>query len=174
MGKSEAAPQPSTAPVALPKAGISEILGLIELIKSHGGREEIYQLANELKMELGETLAVIRGAELLGLLHTPGGDVVLEKLGEKISAATINQKKALIKKQIERLPVFRKISELLREKDNGEMSRDEVLEALAELLPNDDVEDSFSVLVSWGRYAELFGYNDDLHAFYLDNGQNHS
>ncbi|MBI3535372.1 MAG: hypothetical protein HY072_07810, partial [Deltaproteobacteria bacterium] len=49
---------------SLPQTSIPEILGLLGLLKSKGGKEDIYKLAAELKMEFGTTLAVIRGAEL--------------------------------------------------------------------------------------------------------------
>ena len=42
-----------------------------------------------------------------------------------------------------------------------------MLEKLAELLPNEDAENSFGTVVTWGRYSELFGYNDDTQTFYL-------
>jgi NitT/TauT family transport system ATP-binding protein len=154
----------------LPQIGISEILGLVELLKSKGGREDIYKLAGELQMEFGDMLTVIRGAELLGLVNTPGGDVTIEPLGEKASRSRINARKTIIKEQLERLPVFKKISEFLTAKDDHQATRDEILEKLAELIPNENVEQTFSTLINWGRYAELFGYNDDTATCYLDKG----
>ncbi len=156
---------------ALPQTGISEILGLVELLKSKGGKEDIYKLAAELKMELGDTLAVIRGAELLGLVHTPGGDVVIEPIGEKISRSRINARKNLLREQIEKLPVFHALISFLKEKDDHQATRDQLLEKLAELIPNENSEQTFTTLVTWGRYAELFGYNDDSQTFYLDSGK---
>lgn len=153
----------------LPEIGISEILGLVELLRAKGGREDIYKLAGELQMEFGDTLTVIKAAELLHLVHTPGGDVVLEKLGDQVTQANINEKKAIIKTQLESIPVFKRISETLQENDDHEMTRDQVIEKLAELIPNEDAEQSFSTVLHWGRYAELFGYNDDEHCFYLDD-----
>jgi len=154
----------------LPQIGISEVLGLVELLKSKGGREDIYKLAAELKMEFGETLTVIRAAELLGLVNTPGGDVVIEPMGEKITRSKISARKELLKVQIEKLPVFQTVTTFLRENDDHQATRDQLLEKLAELVPNENSEQTFSTLVSWGRYAELFGYNDDSQTFYLDHG----
>lgn len=153
---------------ALPHAGISEILGLIEILKSKGGKEDIYKLAAELQMELGETLTVIRGAEMIGLVHTPGGDVVLETLGSKIAKSKIAERKDLIGDQLKKIPVFTKIREFLSQKDDHQARRDEVLEKLAQLIPNENAELSFQTIVNWGRYSELFGYNDDSETFYLD------
>lgn len=168
MNTSDAGAEPQVP--LLPEADISAILGLLELLKSKGGREEIYKLSTELSMDVGETLTVIRAAELLGFVHTPGGDVVLEKKGENLTEVDVNERKAMIKSQIEKIPVIQKICRFLREQEDHEADREEVLEVLAELIPNDDAEDSFSAVVHWGRYAELFGYNDDSHTFYLDHG----
>jgi hypothetical protein len=82
---------------ALPEIGISQILGLVELLVGKGGREDIYKLAGELSMELGETLTVIRAAEMLGLVHTPGGDVEVEAFGHKVVDASITDRKDLIR-----------------------------------------------------------------------------
>ncbi len=161
-----------TAIEALPQIGISEILGLVELLKSKGGREDIYKLAAELQMEFGETLTVIRGAELLGLVHTPGGDVVVEPLGETVSRSRINDRKALIKKQLVKIGVFASLCQFLREQDDSQATRDQLLEKLADILPNENCEQTFTTVVNWGRYAELFGYNDDSETFYLDTEAN--
>ena len=152
---------------ALPEIGISQILGLVELLVAKGGREDIYKLAAELSMELGETLAVIRAAETLGLVHTPGGDVEVEGFGFQVVDASISERKDLIRVRLEALPLFKTVREYLSTQKETEVTREEMLEKLAELLPNEDAEASFGSVVSWGRYAELFGYNDDSQTFYL-------
>ncbi len=164
-------PGGSTPSHTIPEVEISKVLGFVEILKSKGGHIDIYKIANELNMEFGETLTVIRDAELLKLVSTPGGDVTLESFGEKVSRSTIRSRKPLIKAQLEEIPVFRKISQFLTEREDHEAPRSEVLEKLAELLPNDNVEHSFQMIVNWGRYAELFGYNDDTESFYLDHDE---
>ncbi|MEN9723307.1 MAG: hypothetical protein RJB38_1293, partial [Pseudomonadota bacterium] len=139
----------------LPQISVSEILGLVELLNSKGGREDIYKLASELQMEFGETLAVIRAAELLGLVHTPGGDVEVGAVGEKISQAGISDRKSIINDQLMNIPLFKTVVDYLNEKDDRKALRDEVLEKLAELIPNENAEQTFTMLVQWGRYAEL-------------------
>lgn len=159
---------PTSSVQALPEIGISQILGLVELLIGKGGREDIYKLAGELSMELGETLTVVKAAELLGLVNTPGGDVVVENFGHEVLDGSITDRKVLIRAKLEDLPVFKSVREFLSSKDDTEVTREEVLEKLAELIPNEDAETSFSTVVNWGRYAEMFGYNDDSQTFYLD------
>lgn len=154
----------------LPQIGISEILGLVEVLKSKGGKEDIYKLAAELQMDAGEILQVIRGAELLGLVNTPGGDVVIEALGEKVSRSRINARKQIIKDQLAMIPVFKELTDYMKAQDSHQATRDQLLEKLTELMPNEDCQQTFTTLVNWGRYAELFGYNDDRETFYLDSG----
>lgn len=152
----------------LPECEISLVLGLIELLKAKGGQEDIYKLATELGLEYGKTLAVIHGAELLQFVHTPGGDVVLEALGQKVTRSKIADKKAIIRDQLVKIPVFQKINSFLKTLDNHEASKDEVMEKLTELMPDENPEEAFQNLVDWGRYSELFGYNDDSQTFYMD------
>ena len=59
----------------LPNSTIGKIVGLLEVLDDHGGREDIYKLARELKYEFGELLTVLKAAEMVGFVHTPGGDV---------------------------------------------------------------------------------------------------
>jgi len=165
-GKTHASANETNQP--LPQVGISEILGLVELLRAKGGREDIYKLARELQMEFGDTLTVIRAAELLGLVHTPGGDVEVDKTGDEIGRAKIGDRKGIIHDQLLKLPVFKTLSDFLKQKGDHRASRNEVLEKLAELIPNENAEQTFHTLVQWGRYAELFGYNDDSETFYLD------
>jgi len=111
---------------------------------------------------------VIRAAELLGVVHTPGGDVEVTPIGHKVSEARISDRKSIIHDQLMTVPLFKTLVEYLRGKEDHQAPRDEVLEKLAELIPNENAEQTFRLLVSWGRYAELFGYNDDSETFYLD------
>ena len=41
----------------------------------------------------------------------------------------------------------------------------------AEWLPNENPESVVAVLISRGRFSEVFGYNDDAKELYLDVGQ---
>src|SRR5215471_13808389 len=95
------------SPDALPAASLSRILGLLEILDDRGGRAEVSRLAQDIRMDSAELLPVIQGAELLELVNTPGGDVVLLPVGKKIIESDMNTKKAVVKEQMEKLPLFR-------------------------------------------------------------------
>jgi len=152
----------------IPKALISHILGFLEVLDDRGGKEDIYKLANDLKVELGEILNLIKAAEIFGFVDTPGGDVVLLEAGKHLIEADVNAKKNMMKTILKSLPLFNYFVHYLEGKEGKRTDKREVLKTLKRLLPNENPVKVFQTLVDWGRYAELFGYNPDDDTFYLD------
>ncbi len=152
----------------IPRAVISHILGFLEVLDDRGGKEDIYKLANDLKVELGEILNLIKAAEIFGFVETPGGDVILRGAGKHLIEADVNTKKKMIKSVLKSLPLFTYFIHFLEGKEEKKTDRREVLKILKRLLPNENPAKVFQTLVDWGRYAELFGYNPDDDSFYLD------
>ena len=152
----------------LPQVSSSKVIGLLEYLDDHNGKEDIYKLAEATRYETGELLAVIKMAEMLGLVETPGGDVVLLDLGRKLLKSKVGPRKTIIREQLKRLPIFQKLIDELQQSEERRLHRDRVLEELSRLLPHENVEQLFKTIVNWGRYAELFGYNHDSLTLYLD------
>jgi len=152
----------------LPSTGISKVLGLCEVLDDHGGKEDVYRLAQDLHMPFGELLLVIKGAEMLALVETPGGDAVLTALGHTVLVSSMNEKKALLKAQMIKLKVFQHIQHILERADDHEVPSELVLEELAVLLPQEQPREMFTTLLNWGRYGEVFGYSRDTDRFYLN------
>ncbi len=152
----------------LPDAGVNRILGLLEIIDDRGGREDIYRIAHELDYEFGDLLAVVKAAELLGFLTTPGGDALLLPLGKQVIDGDANVKKAIFKRQLEQVALINRIIEFLAQREGRSADKGEILAELARLLPQEDPEKVFTTLLNWGRYAELFGYDPDEDRFYID------
>jgi len=152
----------------VPEVGMTRILGLLEVLDDHGGREDIYRLARDLSYEFGDLLGVIKAAEILGLVDTPGGDVVLQPLGKQIIECDVNTKKSLLKKQVKAHSLFAHFISFLKGLPEPKASREEILTEAGRILPQEKPLSIFRTLVNWGRYTELFGYNRDDDAFYLD------
>jgi len=151
----------------LPATGISKILGLLEVLDDHGGKEDIYRLAQDLHMPFGELLLAIKGAEMLGVVETPGGDAVLSALGKRVLESSINEKKVLFKEQMLKLKVFQHIVRLLERVEEHEVPQEVIVEELTVLLPQEQPHQLFTTLLNWGRYGEIFGYSRDSDLFYL-------
>lgn len=155
----------------VPPCGISRVLGLLETIDDAGGREPVGRLARELHIEFGELLSVVKAAEMLGLVDTPGTEVVLLPAGKRTMELPMNEKKRAIREKIRRLPLFAAIETLLRRQEEPELPKDVVLEELAVWLPDENPETTFKTVVNWGRYSELFAYDADEEKLSIDQGE---
>lgn len=152
----------------LPEVSASEVIGLLEYLDDEQGKEDIYKLAEAIQYESGELLSIIKMAEMLRFAETPGGDVVILDLGKKLIKSKIGQRKLLIRGQLKDLKLIQHLVKALQSSDEGRLDRESTLEALSSLLPHENIEGLFKTIVSWGRYAELLGYNDDTQMLYLD------
>jgi NitT/TauT family transport system ATP-binding protein len=159
-------PEPGINPI--PDCPLTWVFGLLETLEDRGGRDDGYKIARDLQFKFSDLLKVMKAAEILGLVTTPDGDVVLEPLGRRFLESDINGRKLLIREKLKRQSLFAYLVRLLRGQEDHELQRQTVLEHLALLLPNEKPEKMFTTIVNWGRFAELFGYNKDEDRFYLD------
>lgn len=152
----------------LPQVSASKVIGLLEFLDDQEGKEDIYKLAELVRYEVGELLSVIKMGEMLGFAETPNGDVVLLELGKQFLKCKMGERKLLIRERLTKLNLFQSLINFLKASDHGEVGREAVLDELSRYLPHEDVESLFNTVVSWGRFAELFGYNPDTEILYLD------
>ena len=110
----------------------------------------------------------MKAAEILGFVSTPAGDVVVEPFGKQFLESDVNRRKLLLREQLKKLGLFGYFVRLLHAQEDRSLSKEVVLEHLAMLLPSEKPDRLFMVIVNWGRFAELFGYNKDEDRFYLD------
>ncbi|MBL7669762.1 MAG: AAA-associated domain-containing protein [Bdellovibrionaceae bacterium] len=61
--------------------------------------------------------------------------------------------------------------ERLKVGPNSRIPIEELHQQIHQWLPNENTKKLTQTLISWGRYAEYFGYNDLTKTFYLDKGE---
>ncbi|HWE27689.1 MAG TPA: AAA-associated domain-containing protein [Polyangia bacterium] len=155
----------------LPSTGISKILGMCEILDDKGGREDLFTLARDLHMPFSEVLLVIKAAEMLALIDTPGHEAQLTAFGKKILGAPIHDKKAQLGEQMLKLNIFQHVVKLLKGSDRGQLPAELILEELALRLPHEQPRQMFTTLLNWGRYGDVFGYSRDTDIFFLHRGE---
>jgi NitT/TauT family transport system ATP-binding protein len=161
-GQDIAAPQP------LPRVHLSEIFGLMEILRDRGGRMDIFNLDQITDYDFGHTLAVIKAGEMLDFLDTPKNTIVLTDIGNRFLDADVNGRKEILNKQLRTLSTFRAVLEMLQQSPRKQLPQDVVMEEFAMRLPTQDPEAMFETVVGWGRYAELFGFSPETEMLYLD------
>ncbi|MEM3521562.1 MAG: AAA-associated domain-containing protein, partial [Candidatus Bathyarchaeia archaeon] len=127
------------------KADISQVLGLLDLLKSYDGKTDIATLTSKLMMDIEDLFPIIETAEYLGLVTVINGDIQLTDIGYKLSESKLLERKKIIKNQITNLEPFVSIIRSLHEK--GELEKEELNEILSSKLDRGEDFESFLKLV---------------------------
>ena len=153
------------APVSLPYVTPAEVLGLLSVLGDED--RDVFELTERLAKEFSAVVSVLKAAELLGLVETPGQDVRLTPLGREVLAATTRDQRRLIREQLMKLKVFELLTRLIRVQEQQVLTEEEMMRELQIALPHEKPRPLFRTLLSWGRYAELISYDQRRHTVRL-------
>jgi len=155
----------------LPDVQISEVIGLLESIQHEGGMTDIFDLSQAIGKDFGQTLYLVKAAELLNLVDTPKQTVILTEFGKRFVEGDMNIRKGMLHDLFGGLRIVQQVGELLKQSETLRLPVEVIEQKVAEWLPNENPQSVLNVLISWGRFSEVFGYNDDAKELYLDVGQ---
>jgi NitT/TauT family transport system ATP-binding protein len=158
----------STTIQALPPAQTSQIVGLLEYLEAHGGKDEIFEMSANLHMEFGVVIAVTKGAEILGFVDTPKEDVVLTPLGWRFVRAAAEERKQIWRVQLLNIKVFRDLDARLQQHPDEAISAEDLKEQLIIALPHENYDVMFDTIVRWARFGNLFAYDEDTEKITLE------
>jgi NitT/TauT family transport system ATP-binding protein len=152
----------------LPHARSGGISGLLEIINDRGGREDLPQLANDLRLEIDDLLPAIDASALLGFANVAEGDVTITDIGREFATADVHRSHEIFKQQLlSAVPVAATVMRVLEEKRDGRIGKAFLLDILDEHFSDSEAEKQFQTLIDWGRYAHLFEYDSDEERLYL-------
>lgn len=152
---------------ALPHVEINELSGLLERIEDMQGTADIYRLRETLGLDSDRLLRLTEASELLGFATVAEGDIIVTPLGQTFAEASILARKEILATRIRRLPLFRWLLTLVKASKRNQLDWDVVIAALELDFPADEAERQLSTAINWGRYAELFAYDDDDAVIYI-------
>ena len=148
-------------PTVFPKCAPTEMLGLLVLLESHKGNEEIARVAGDLDLEIDEILPAIDFAQVLGFLRLSDGRAILTESGRRLMAGSINARKEIIREQLVRTTLFKALARALESSPEHRLTEDEVVRLISfTTAPADELVQN---IINWGRYAGMFRYDPDEH-----------
>ena len=142
-----------------PKCSPTEMLGLLVLLNDHKGSEDVALLADDLDLEIDEIFPALEYAELLQFVKVADGHVTFTDLGKKLVAASIRERKAVVREQLKKTPLFRTIGRALEASPEHRLTDEEFGHIIAFTTAKADGGEQN--IVNWGRYADLFRYDAD-------------
>lgn len=166
-------PGPPALPYqTLPHVSIDELTGFIERLHAQGGREDLYELARDLQMEADDLLALAQGTTILGFADLDAGDVLLTAAGRRFAEADILEEKAIFRQQaVMSIALLRQITRSLEAEPDHRVQEDMFLRALEQSFSVPEARRQLDTAIDWGRYAELFAYDDEAGEFFLEEAE---
>ena len=142
---------------SIPFVPVGQILGLMSILNDSPELSNIYDISDEIGKEFGETISIVKAAEILELIDTPKQEVRFTDLGRRFVASDRLGRRAIFSEQVYKLRLFHIIIALLTEYE--EVEADRVIKDIASALPYDNPERTFQTMIAWGRYAGLMDIN---------------
>jgi NitT/TauT family transport system ATP-binding protein len=150
---------------SIPTVSLVATIGLLEVLENEGAME-LFELARRVDLEFTQLLLVVKAAELLGWVSTPGQRVEMTEQGRKFLAADVNTRKQLLNARLRGIFVFNLVIHMLSQSEEGEVPDEIVLSQLALHFPHERPQRILRTIVAWARYAELFKYSSTRKVVY--------
>ena len=152
----------------IPNTRIGSIVGLLETLNDHGGKEDVYKLSQSLHFELDDLMPITEASEMLSFVNIESGDIEFADLGRKVIDGDENAKKAIFRQQmLVNVPLAKRIVLELEKSEGHRVGREKILEFLKYSFSPEESEKQINTVVDWARYAELFDYDPDADEFFL-------
>lgn len=152
----------------LPDISTNLLAGLIEALASDVflGRADLPLLADELSLAIDELFPIAESLQMLGYAEVAAGDIQLTTIGKEFAEAdTQARKRSFARQLVTRIPLAAHIRNVLDERPGHRAPRVRFLSELEDYLSDNAAEETLRALTMWGRYAELFTYDDASESF---------
>lgn len=155
----------------LPDVSPNTLAGLMEtLAGDFDGKADLPELADDLTMEVDELFPLTETLQLFGLAEVAEGDIRLTDIGRRFVESDVDQRKRIFGEQLlARIPIASLIRRVLDERPSHRAPYRRFSEELEDFMSEEVAEETLSAVITWGRYAELFAYDEQSQAFSLEN-----
>jgi NitT/TauT family transport system ATP-binding protein len=156
----------------LPRVSTNLMAGMTEAVaeKPYSGRADLPDIARQLQLEIDELFPVAETLQMLRLAELEGGDIRLTEAGRRFAESEITGKKRIFAQHlIAYLPLAAHIRRVLDERPNREAPKGRFSEELQDHMTPEAAEMTLRSVINWGRFAEIFAYDDDAQRFTLEN-----
>jgi NitT/TauT family transport system ATP-binding protein len=154
---------------ALPDVGIDDLTGFVQYLSGIGGTANLHELARDLQIRVDDLLALVEANDLLGFADMQDRQVFLTTMGRQFADVGLDEEKALFRRAaMEHISLLRHIVRELEDSPSHSVDANEVLDDLEHSFTGAEARRQFETVVDWGRYAELFTYDDHARELRLD------
>ncbi|MGJ4890924.1 AAA-associated domain-containing protein [Bradyrhizobium sp. HKCCYLRH3099] len=167
---------PSTASagvgMVLSHVSSNSISGLIEALAGapYKGHADLPVLAGHLQLEVDEIFPLAEALQLLRFAQLSEGDLTLTDAGRRFAdLETDDRKKLFAAHLMENVPLMGLIRRVLDDRPSHAAPAARFRIELEDYMSEQYADETLQTIVSWGRYAELFSYDEQSETFSLEN-----
>jgi len=156
----------------LPLVSTGTMAGLMETVAAppYGGRADLPEIARTLQLEVDELFPAVELLHYLGFAELAGGDIVLNPAAKSFAESDTETRKKLFRERLlATVPLAQRIRRVLDERPGHTAPRVRFEQELEDHLTDGAAEETLDAVIDWGRYAEVFAYDDDAGTFSLEN-----
>ena len=146
--------------------------GLIETLamEPYNGKADLPEIARTLHLEVDDLFPVAEMLQHLGFADVQEGDILLTQPGKVFAEYGTQERKLMFAEHLVRsVPLAARIRQVLNERPGHRAPRVRFEQELEDFLSDNAAEETLDAVINWGRYAEIFSYNDQAETFSLED-----
>ena len=160
--------------MALPRVSTNTIAGMIEEIAAppYSGQARMPELADSLQMEIDDLFPVAETLQLMRFAEIGDGKIRLTAAGSRFADLETDARKRLFGDHlVAYVPLAARIKMVLDERPSHAARSSRFIEELEDHMSDEYADRTLKSVVNWGRYGELFAYDEASDTLSLENPQ---
>ncbi|MBN3858861.1 MULTISPECIES: AAA-associated domain-containing protein [unclassified Paraburkholderia] len=156
----------------LPDVSTNLMAGLIETLAAapYHGRADMPEIARSLHLEVDDLFPVAEMLQQLGFADVRDGDLLLTPPARVFAEMGTQARKLMFADHLLRnVPLAARIKKVLNERPGHRAPRVRFEQELEDFLSDVAAEQTLDTVIDWGRYGEIFSYNDQSEIFSLED-----
>ena len=148
------------------------LTGLLETVAgpTYNGKADLPVIAEEMQLDVDDLFPAAEALQMLRFAEVEGGDIKLTDAGMQFARSETDERKKLFARHLlTYVPLAAHIRRVLDERASHTAPKSRFFDELEDYMAEDSAEQTLRTIISWGRYAEVFAYDDIRQAFSLEN-----
>jgi NitT/TauT family transport system ATP-binding protein len=148
------------------------LTGLLEAVAEppYNGKADLPVIAEEGRLDVDDLFPAAEALQMLRFAEVEGGDIKLTEAGLQFTRSETDDRKKLFARHLMTyVPLAAHIRRVLDERASHTAPKSRFSDELEDYMAEESAEQTLRTIISWGRYAEAFAYDDNRQAFSLEN-----
>lgn len=156
----------------LPLISPNQLVALASLLAEprFKSSSDLSNLVAETHINTAEILRIVEVLDMLKFATIKGGVIKLTKDGKLFANCKLDARKQIFAKHLLlHVPLAAYILKVLKERPGNKADRIRFQSQLEDHLSHEDAQITIKAIIAWGRFGEIFSYNDNKRIFNLEN-----